>query len=51
MKKNIIKKIEYHFETIEYYFEVVAIMVLMPLLLATPLFLLIWGIVTTYFLT
>ncbi|MDY3302163.1 MAG: hypothetical protein SOX30_06775 [Lachnospiraceae bacterium] len=36
--KNIIKKFEY-------YFEALTIMVLMPLLLATPLFLLIWGII------
>lgn len=38
---NIIKKIGYYCETIEYYFKVVTIMVLIPLLLISPLVLLI----------
>ena len=40
MKKNIIKKFEYYFEALTF-------MVLMPISLVSPLFLLIWFIIVT----
>ena len=48
MKKNTMKKFMKKFE---YYFEAFTFMVLMPIALASPLFLLIWWAIVTYFLT
>ena len=41
-KRHIIKKIEYYFEAFTF-------MVLMPISLASPLFLLIWWAIVTFF--
>ena len=43
---NIIKKFDYYFEACLEAVTTVTIMVLIPLLLATPLVLLIWGVST-----